>query len=135
MARRVRLPSVRGQIAQPLPIETDRDGKLTTQTVGQINAFMQAVTSAVNGHIGFGDGLQSQQAGNIDGQVIQVKTPATPDQEFTVPHGLERVPIGRIILGQDGPGQLYDSGRGGWGVDEVTFKCDAASVTFVLVLV
>jgi hypothetical protein len=135
MARRIRLPCTRAQISQPLPIETDKDGRLTTQTVGQINAFMQAVTFAVNGHLSFGDGTQSEHAGNIDGQTIHVKTPATPDQEFTVPHGLERVPTGRIVLGQDLPGQLYDSNRAGWGVEKVFLKCDAASVTFLLALV
>jgi hypothetical protein len=135
MVHRSLLSSTVGQLPQPLPIETDKDGKLTTQSVGAINAFMQNVNAALNGLVSIGDGRQSSKSGNIDGQTVIVVTPATPNAEFEVPHGLERVPIGRIVLTQSGPGQIYDSNRGGWGVRQVFFKCDAASVTFTLILV
>jgi hypothetical protein len=135
MADRRRLSTTAGQLAHPEPIEIDHDRNLTPQSVGALNAFMQAYAAGFNGKVSLGDGRQSSQSGNIDGQTIVVLTPATPDEEFQVPHGLARAPIGRIVLSQDLPAHLYDSNRGGWGVRQVFFKCDVASVTFTLVLV
>lgn len=136
MAHRIRLPcSSRCQLTEPLPIENDKDGKLTTQSVGAINAFMKAVITALNGNVSFGDGAQSERTGNIDGQTIIVKTPGVADTEFIVPHGLARIPIGRIVMGQDIAGQLYDSNRRNWGADQIFLKCNAASVTFFLAVV
>ena len=135
MAERSRLATTMGQLPDPQPIETDKDGKLTTQSVGVLNGFLNGVTHAINGLLSIGDGRQSSWAGNLDGQTIIILTPPTPDEEFQVPHGLGRIPIGRLILTQSAPGQLYDSNRGGWGVRQVFFRCDAASVTFTFILV
>ncbi len=135
MARRLRLPCSRALVPQPLAIENNKDGGLTTQSVAQINAFMQAVTSAINGHITFGDGRPSEHTGSIDGQTILVKMPLVGLTQIAVPHGLDRVPTGRIVLGQDGPGILYDSNRAAWGIDQIFLACDTPSVTFLLALI
>ena len=62
MARRSILPSTVGQLPDPLPIETDKDGKLTTQSVGALNAFMQNYAHGFNGLVSMGDGRQSSGA-------------------------------------------------------------------------
>jgi hypothetical protein len=135
MTHRLRLPCKASQIPQPLPVETNKDGGLTTQSVAQINTHMQTVAAALNGNISFGDGTLSEHTGNIDGQTIVVKMPLIADTEIVVPHGLERVPTGRIVIGQNAPGHLYDSNRGGWGIDKIYLKCDSPSVTFTLALI
>jgi hypothetical protein len=135
MARRLRLPCSRSQVPQPLTIETDKEGRLTTQSVEAINTTLRALATAINGNLSLGDGTQSEHTGNLDGQTIRVKTPVTIGEEFAVPHGMGRVPIGRIVLGQDSFGSLYDSNRAGWGVDQVFFKCNQSAVTFLLALV
>jgi hypothetical protein len=135
MADRFLIGTSDGQVAEPIPVETDKEGKLTAQSVDAINGTLAAVIAAINGGICFGDGTQSAQAGNIRGQSITVTSPPVADTEFEVPHGLKRVPIGRLILDQDKQGQLYASNRGGWGVTRVFFKCNQAAVTFFIVLV
>jgi hypothetical protein len=135
MVDRRRLPTTRGQLPDPVPVDTDKDGKLTTQSVGALNAFMHTYASGFNGGISFGDGRSSSQAGNIDGQVIVLLTPAVADAEFSVPHGLDRVPIGYLVLGKNLAAHIYDSNRGGWGVRQIFLRCDQASVTVTLLLI
>lgn len=45
---------------------------------------------------------------NFDSRRAQVTTHATPGTEFSVAHGLGKVPIGYIVYGQAAAGQIFD---------------------------
>jgi hypothetical protein len=135
MAKRLRLPSTIGMLADPVEIPSDNDGKLTENAVATLNSFMRSATRLLNGGVSFGDGRQSTHAGHIDGHTIEFVAPPVADTEFEIPHDLGRVPIGFLALAQDGPGVLYKSNPGGWGVERVFLKCSEANVTWLIVLV
>jgi hypothetical protein len=134
MGHRLKYGTSVGQIPGPLQLPIV-EGKLTPAAVATLVSQMEAITNAVNGGISFGDGRQSTQLGNIDGQTVEFVTPSVADTEFEVPHGLGRVPIGRIVLAQNGDGFLKDSNRGGWNKHHLFFKCSEAGVTFLVGLV
>lgn len=110
------------------------DGKLTSPMLAALNAWMLAVSRKLAGFLSFGTGADSTQSGNLDGQWRHVTTPATPDTEFSVPHGLGRVPVDFFQAGGDKAARLYDSRRGSWDRNTIFLKCDvaSASVRFLL---
>lgn len=133
MVDRIRLANGEGMLGKPNPIKS-ADGKLTETAAAYLSGVLQGIVDKLNGKISFGNGEQSTQSGNIDGQWITFVTPAVADTQFEVPHGLGRLPVGRDIKRQDKAGTLYDSNPGGWGPKSVFFKCSVASVKFNIVL-
>lgn len=66
---------------------------------------------------------------NMDISRVSVASHATPGTEFSVAHGLGKIPTGYIIYGQGAAGSLFD------GVTANTkttayFKSDVSAVTF-----
>jgi hypothetical protein len=62
--------------------------KSLTEFVGQLHTTYQNLSQAFNGGVSYGDGTNTE---NIDGSWASVTTPAG---NFTVTHGLNRVPVG-----------------------------------------
>lgn len=134
MAQRHRTKPTAGMLADPVPIETDKDGRLTEQSVAAISSFMAIVTALLNGELTLGDGTQSGWTGNLNGQFIRTVSPGTADTEWKEPHGLGRQPIGWIPLGQNKAGVLYyDSAS--WGQREIKLKSSGTTVTYIGILV
>ena len=93
----------------------------------------------------FGDGTDGFAGENISGEFQEFTSDATPDTEFSVNTATDgtfqqaegSVPVGRIILWQDKAGSLYQGPTTGtaWTNTTVYFKCDVASVTFLVFLI
>jgi len=67
-------------------------------------------------------------------EFVDVVTDPNPDFEFSVAHGLGRVPVGYIPIVQDKVGTLY-LGDGPWTTEEIFLKCSVASLSVrILVL-
>lgn len=123
-----------GMLAEPQPIVLE-EGKITAQVANQVHSVLRGLIQAFNGKITFGDGTQASQAGNLDGQWVQFLTPATPDTEFVVPHGIGRLPIGTVVVQQDKAGQVYGSSLGSWSDRVLYLKCTTASVTMRVLVI
>lgn len=70
---------------------------------------------------------------NVDCRLVEVTSHATPGTEFSVSHGLGKVPTGYVIYRRDGAGTVYD----GTSADTATtlfLRSDASSVTFKLIV-
>lgn len=70
---------------------------------------------------------------NMDMVTATVLSDATPGVEFSLSHKLGKVPIGYIVVGQDGAGSIFDGTTTNTKTD-VYFKSDAVSITFRLLL-
>jgi hypothetical protein len=70
---------------------------------------------------------------NLDASLVSVSSHATPGTEFSVAHGLGKVPVGRLIYEQTGAGSLY-AGTTANTKTTMYFRSDAAAVTFSLVV-
>lgn len=65
---------------------------------------------------------------------FSVTSPSSAGTEFSIEHGLGRIPTGYFIKSQDGPGSLYISGTA-WTNRLVYFKTDGTNVTFVVTFI
>ena len=70
---------------------------------------------------------------NVDASVVSVDSHATPGTEFSVSHGLGKVPEGYIIMSSGGAGSVYD-GTTANTKDTLYLRSDASSVTFKLLV-
>ncbi len=69
---------------------------------------------------------------NMDMSRTTVASHATPGTEFSVAHGLGKIPTGRIIYGQTAAGSLYDGATANTATT-FYFKSDVSAVTFRLI--
>jgi hypothetical protein len=118
-----------------MPPVTLSDGKLTDQQAAYITDSIRTLIRAYNGGISFGDGLNSSLSGNIDGHTKEVFfTAANTDVE--IPHGLQRVPIGIIVLDVNVDGAVVrGSQRGDWNATRLFLRCSQAGTTALMVVV
>jgi hypothetical protein len=65
---------------------------------------------------------------NLDVDIIDVVTNATPDTAESFTHSLGRVPVGYIVMQLNKAGILYDGGPANTKT-AIYFKCNVASVT------
>lgn len=103
--------------------------------ISLLNLFQQEIVRKINGAITFGNGDHATQTGNIKGQWIELITPSTPGQEFSVPHDAGKVPAGVMKLRSDKAAHVYDSNIGGWTDTIIYLKCDVSSVTIRIALI
>jgi hypothetical protein len=103
--------------------------------VAYIVDHIRMLVRTINGLITFGDGSNSSQSGNIDGQTKEV-TFADADTDYEVPHGLGRVPIGLIVLDVNSDGAVVRGGsQGSWNVFRMFVRCNTAGTTARFVVV
>ncbi len=134
MARNIRRVTASSGVAVPPKIRTE-GGKLTDTALAVINSVFAAFALKLNGRISFGDGAQSAWTGNVDGEIREFTTPGVADTEFTVDHGLKRVPIGFLVINCDKAGTLYASRPYGWNKDAIYMKHSATSALMKIVLI
>lgn len=91
----------------------------------------EEIARALNGRIGFGDGTESE---NIEGTWISVTTPGTPNTDFTVTHGLGRLPVGHLVMSKAAAVDVYD-GSVAATVSQITLKATVAGVDIKLFIV
>lgn len=96
-----------------------------------LRKIYEQAARVINGGIGFGDGIDSD---NINGVWYSGVTPATPDTEFDVLHNLGRVPVGWLLVYEDAAASIYDSGTP-WSSTEMFLKCNVASVAVKLFII
>lgn len=131
MAIREVIPDVTAAMGDIPPIALS-EGKLSGATADYLSQSIRGIIAKFNGGISLGKGLSGWRAGNLDAQYIDVFTPATPDLEFAIPHGLGRKPIGYDVVRKDKAAIVYDSSGGSWGENILYLKCNVASVTIKL---
>ena len=138
MATRKRIFNGVGMLGAPplLQLERDPDGteRVSSALISQLNLFQQNIISKINGLLRFGTGDHATQAGNIDGQWIEVVTPSA-NLQFRVDHGLSRLPAGYWVLRRDKACIVYDSTVGGWNDRHIYLKCDTDTATLRLLIV
>lgn len=118
-----------------MPPITLSEGKLTDQQAAYITDAIRNLIRAFNGRISFGDGSNSSQSGNIDGQTKEVFFVAA-NTDVEVPHGLGRVPIGVIVLDVTVDAAVVrGSQRGDWNTSRLFLRCSQAGTTALLVVV
>lgn len=101
----------------------------------QINVSLTELIGIVARRLTLGTFEDGESLGNFGStQVLEFTTPATVNTEFSVFHGLGRVPYGRIIVRQDQQGILYDI-HGKWSKDRVVFKSSRTQTYFKVILV
>lgn len=69
----------------------------------------------------------------LDGNRFVDVTTAGADTEFAVKHGLGRVPVGYIPIGQNKAGGFYNSTTA-WTAESIYLKCDVATMTVRLLV-
>jgi hypothetical protein len=134
MARSTRIFTGIGMLPD-LPPVVPSEGRLTDTQVAYLTDSIRNLIRAVNGRLTFGDGSNSSQSGNVDGQMKEV-TFTNANTDYEVPHGLERVPIGIITLDVNADGAVVRGGsRGSWSPTRLFVRCNVAGTTALFVVV
>jgi hypothetical protein len=120
-------------------------GKIVTLNTNQpqaeqiriLDKQQKNIITALQGRLRFGDAADNEPGENIQGEFQSFTSDATPNTEFSVAHSLGAAPLGRIVLWQDKAGALYQGPATGtaWDATDVYFKCDVASVAFLVFLI
>ena len=136
MADNTREPDLNALVVTPGALHS-QEGKLSEQALKAHLDYSLRLGQKLNGGVSFGSEWSEDGpwSGNIDGQLITVTSGATPDTEFAVFHGLGRVALGFIILGQSEDGFLKESSYESWTEKKSYFKCSGSSVRFRGVMV
>lgn len=135
MPRKSRIYNGFGMVGSPPDFQVDQEGNLAASLVSQLNVQSQGLVRKLNGHLSFGNGQPSSNAGNFDAVWIDFLTPSVADTQFAVYHPLGRLPAGVGVWRQDAAAILYDLNIGGWNVEKIYFGCDVGSITFRILLV
>jgi len=135
MAKSERIRTVAGMVPELPPVLPLVDGRLTSQQIADITDSIRNLIRAVNGRLSFGDGSNSSQSGNVDGQLKTVKFVAA-NTDYEVPHGLGRIPIGIVVLSTDADAAVVrGSSQGSWGKTRLFVRCNIAGTTALFVVV
>lgn len=132
MAERKRIENGVGMIPQPAVPDLKKEN--ATTVIGYVVGILNGIVRAINGRLTLGNGNQSTQSGNIDGQWITYVFPSTANTEVEIPHGLGRVPVGLFEAERDRACTLYSSNRSGWGKTVIYLKCSVASAVVKFLL-
>jgi hypothetical protein len=134
MAKSSRIFNGVGMISDLPPI-VPSEGRLTDLQVAYLVDSLRNIIRTVNGLLSFGNGSNSSQSGNIDGQTKEV-TFVTANADYEVPHGLGRVPIGIIVLNVNVDGAVVRGGSvGSWSDTRLFVRCNQAGATALFVVV
>lgn len=107
--------------------------KLDASDITAINRDLNQLFILCSGSIFFGKAVDGYRGENMFGKYKQFTT-STANTEVTVAHGLGYVPNGRFIVWQNAAGSLYQGPSTGtaWTATNAYFKCDQATVTFMV---
>jgi hypothetical protein len=118
-----------------MPPITLTEGKLTEQQASFLSDAIRGVIRSLNGQLSLGDGTTSTQSGNIDGQTKEHYFSAA-NTDYEIPHGLERVPIGIIVLDVNVDGAVVRGNlHGDWNSTRLFLRCSQAATTALFIVV
>jgi hypothetical protein len=132
MAERARIENGVGML--PVPEIQDPKKENLPFVVGYVAGVLGAIVRVLNGRLTFGNGNQSSQSGNIDGQWITYVFSSVANEQAEIPHGLGRTPVGYFVAENDRACTLYSSNRSGWGKKSFFLKCNVASAVVKFLL-
>lgn len=86
-------------------------------------------------NISFGETVDNKDLSqNIEGWYATVTSPGVADTEFVVPHGLDRVPNGWLVLSKSNAGVVY-KGATAWTSSNIYLKDSGISDVLLLFIV
>jgi hypothetical protein len=130
-------------------VKSDADGRAVKAMPGQdpeaaiVGYSVQAATEnaltfivlAKRGGAGpsLGDASDGARTPALDAIYQTATTPATADQEFSIAHGLGRVPVAYLVVRKDRACDVY-TGATGWTATDIYLKCSVASAAVTLLI-
>jgi hypothetical protein len=104
-------------------------------SINQTPDNLEQLSKVLAGNVSFGQSTTNTDQGrNINGWMATGTSPAGPNTEFAVAHGLGRIPIGFFVLSTDKAAHIYKSTTA-WTTSNIYLKSDVASVTYTLFIV
>jgi hypothetical protein len=113
----------RGVSGNPVRLPYTRGNATPFQVVSQLGIFGASFGSSAS------NGDQTISSWKVTGV-----TAAVPDTEFSLAHGLARVPIGFFTAYVDAAANLYKSSTA-WTTTSIYLKCDMALVNYFVVII
>lgn len=105
-------------------------------TLNAIHDWIKNHARVLSGNVSFGDTMTNNEPGrNVNCWKAAGTTPGVANTDFTIAHGLGRIPI--TISGQDtnNGGLLYRSPAIPWTKTAVTLRCTTVSAAYNVVLI
>ena len=110
-------------------------GQFTTPTIDNLSDWLTNHGRVLDGNISFGGTMSNKDRDrNVSCWKAQGTTPAAANTDFTINHGLGRVPI--TIIGQDttSGGLLYRSPATAWTKTTITLRCTTTATAYNVIV-
>ncbi len=99
-----------------------------------VNSDLEQIFLCLSGRIRFGNNNTINNHGeNVMGQFITYTSNGTPDTQDTVPHTLNSIPVGYIVVNRNKNGGVYTSAAA--TSTNLYLKCSVASTTVTLFII
>jgi hypothetical protein len=114
-----------------LPNQPDIPEKIEPPVIHTVRWFWEQISRILNGNISLGGPTTPD---NINGFWFTGITPAIANTEMNILHNLNRVPVGYLVVRNDAPLELYDSGTA-WTSTLIYLKSPNTDVNFTIFIV
>lgn len=109
---------------------------LATVNLKTLDDLTQNHARVLGGQISFGATMKnSEQDRNIFCSKASGTTPGAANTDFTVAHGLNRIPITLAGWDTNNGGVIYRSPATAWTKTAATFRCTTATAAYNLILI
>jgi hypothetical protein len=120
-----------GMIGVPAELN-EKTTKVTTQTLNYVFAAILSLYRKMNGLISLGSGAHGSNAGTLDAHYILHTFIAASTNE-TIPHRLNRVPVGYWVVRSNVIGVVFDTDSGSWTTEVILLKASAIGSYVIIV--
>lgn len=102
---------------------------------GQIKYNIEQVSKVLSGNVSFGQTTSNTEQGrNINGWAATGTSPGVANTEFSITHGLGRIPIGFLVMQTGVAAHIY-KGTTAWTATTIYLKADQANVPYTVFIV
>ncbi len=123
-----------GVVLEPLRQEKTGGPPVANVLVSMYRAI-QRILAVLGGRLHLGDpGVDGAHTGHLDAQWRNVIAPPVANTAFAVPHDLQRVPVGYLVLRADRAVRVYDDPTNAHTSQVLWLAADAADAEITLLI-
>lgn len=98
-----------------------------------VTDVLERTHKVLSGNVSHGNLNPKDVGRNMDEYPATATTPGVADTQFTINHGLNRVPVGFYLINKSGAVDVYDSGTA-WTKSQIFLKATTINIAIKLLI-